>query len=593
MNKKEQEVVKTMNNIIKNKNKKVSTYSMNKLKKLTKGGGITNLTNSSLNKLNKLNNLSLMSSDEFVRLAFKPDEMSSDEMSSDEFVRLAFKPDEMLYYLNKVNKKEMLIYLSNKYKDIKLNSLVKNEVILNYLSNKFKNTNINLNNPIFEIIKNYLMSDKNLNINKELANSYYKKTKENLNIFLSNYKAELLGGGKSGATVWKLTNENDKNKQFILKYNSNAVQEEQEEQISNKIIRSNSNVSSISEGTNNLTSSTNSTRSKSSTYTQKTMKNQTNKYNSSKSYIRAVREVYLLKKYQELQESQNKKQVELITPRVYELGFLKNVECPKPTKKLQNLEFTDKSSTNNTNNTYMPFVIQEVVKGKELLNYVNNEKKWTNYASKKYLRGKTTLENIRKKRIELNDELRINILIQLADALIKFKELLKKDKSSIGCHRDMHPGNIFVERIENNGKETDDVKIKLIDFDLSITNSNNLTSNTKCTRETLASLNSGKVASYAGFTIATTIDYLGKDIYLRPFLGLTPQFIKEDIDLFQYLMYIKKFYFGMTNKVKQNQLKEVLKEVIKETKNTTENKSKLFLEKFKEKLQNLQEQKNQ
>ena len=52
MNKKEQEVIKTMNNIIKNKNKNVSTYSMNKLKKLTKGGGITNLTNSSfLSKL--------------------------------------------------------------------------------------------------------------------------------------------------------------------------------------------------------------------------------------------------------------------------------------------------------------------------------------------------------------------------------------------------------------------------------------------------------------------------------------------------------------------------------------------------------------
>ena len=162
----------------------------------------------------------------------------------------------------------------------------------------------------------------------------------------------------------------------------------------------------------------------------------------------------------------------------------------------------------------------------------------------------------------------------------------------------------------------------LLTDDLSITNSNNLTNNTKCTRETLASFNSGKVASYAGFTIATTIDYLGKDIYLRPFLGLTPQFIKDDIDLFQYLMYIKKFYFGMTNKVKQNQLKEVLKKVIKETqntpkntpentpenthentpenthentpkntpKNTTENKSILFLEKFKEKLQ---EQKNQ
>ena len=592
MNKKEQEVVKTMNNIIKNKNKKVSTYSMNKLKKLTKGGGITNLTNSNLNKLN---NLSLMSSDEFVRLAFKPDEMS--------------------YYLKKVNKKEMLIYLSNKYKgkNIKLKNVVNNEVILNYLSNKFKNTNINLNNPIFAKIKNYLMSDKNLNINKEnkeLANSYYETTKENLNNFLSNYNAELLGGGKSGATVWKLTNKTKK-KQFILKYNSNAVQEEQEEQISNKIIRSHSNVSSTTEGTNNsssetssrnsrsirnnLTSSTNSTRSKSSTYTQKTMKNQTNKYNSSKSYIRAVREVYLLKKYQELQESQNKKQVELITPRVYELGFLKNVNCPTPEKNVQKIQFTDKSSTNNTNNTYMPFVIQEVVKGKELLNYVNNEKKWTNYASKKYLRGKTTLENIRKKRIELNDELRINILIQLADALIKFKELLKKDKSSIGCHRDMHPGNIFVERIENNGKETDDVKIKLIDFDLSITNSNNLTSNTKCTRETLASLNSGKVASYAGFTIATTIDYLGKDIYLRPFLGLTPQFIKDDIDLFQYLMYIKKFYFGMKDSDKQKKLKEVLKEVIKETKNTPKNKpeSILFLEKFKEKLQNLQEQKNQ
>ena len=164
MNKKEQEVVKTMNNIIKSKNKKVGNYSMNKLRKLTKGGGITNFNNSNIN----LNNLSLMSSDEFIRLAFKPDDL--------------------------VNKKEMLDYLSNKYKgeNINLNSLNNNK-ILNYLSNKFKGTNIKLNN---------------LNINKELANLYYDKTKNNLNRFLLNYDAKLweffIKYGNNGDYIWNV-----------------------------------------------------------------------------------------------------------------------------------------------------------------------------------------------------------------------------------------------------------------------------------------------------------------------------------------------------------------------------------------------------
>ena len=568
MNKKEKEVVKTMNNIIKNKNKKVSTYSMNKLRKLTKGGGITNLNYSNKN----LNNLSLMSSDEFVRLAFKPDEIKIDDL---------------------VNKKEMLNYLSKKYEDENINLENLNiKKILNYLSYKFKNTNINLNNPIFEKIKNYLMSDKNLNlnINKELVNLYYNKTKNNLNRFLLNYDAKLLGGGKSGATVWKLTNKKNENIQFILKYNSNAVQEEQ--QILKN--RSNSNVSSISEG---------------STYIQKKM-TENNKYNSSKSYIRAVREVYLLKKYQELQENnkqENNKQPELITPRVYELGFLKNVECPKPTNNVQTLQFTDKLSTNNT---YMPFVIQEVVKGTELLNYVDKKEKWTNLVSIKKLKGKTTIEKIREKRIELNDELRINILIQLADALIKFKELLTKDeksirksiRKSIGCHRDMHPGNIFVERItNNNGKETNNVKIKLIDFDLSITNSNNLTSNTTCTRKTLSGSN------YAS-NIATTVKYIGNK-YMRSIkfdnekLKILSNLTTNDSDLYQYYLFLLKFY-NMMNEVYKNMLFTAFSESLSSTNSinstnsnkstnstnsTNSNKSILFLKKFKEKLQkNLQ-----
>ena len=67
----------------------------------------------------------------------------------------------------------------------------------------------------------------------------------------------------------------------------------------------------------------------------------------------------------------------------------------------------------------------------------------------------------------------IGILYQLCKAIeAKFKSFKDKEKHFIGCHRDMHPGNIFYRFKDNH------VQIKLIDFDLSITDNELLTRNT-------------------------------------------------------------------------------------------------------------------
>ena len=481
---------------------------------------------------------------------------------------------------------------------------------------------------------------------------YNREIVNKLNEFLLQYEYKRLGGGKSGATVYMLSNNCNK---YIFKFSENAI-------ITTTIIgdECKKNQKSINELKREKICNPE-FKNCSKINTSKTSNIKI--YNSGLSYIRAIREIYLMKKYSELQyklknklsntssntssnilsntssnTSSNRSSNRLsltnnvsdlyITPEIFALGFIHNHKVietevlesneqdscniiitknnqEKKTKILKVLQLSP-INLNEQTNKYMPFIIQEKVEGKELLYYENylviynkfkkifkklnitnnkineidkpitNIKQIENEQINKFKIMQNFIKNniensntnLKKKMEEflnmrlLTSSVILKILLSLGKVLLKFKELLS-DK--IGCHRDMHPGNIFIiEDNENN------INVKLIDFDLSITNKNELSSNKKCTRNTMDSYSSiknsfKKIFKKSGVTIKTTIDYLGLECYTSIFIGKTPDFLLEDDDMFQYLMYIKKFHYGMKNTNLKKSILNNLKSIIKKT----------------------------
>ena len=378
-----------------------------------------------------------------------------------------------------------------------------------------------------------------------------------LNNFLKDIDAKSLGGGASGARIFKL----GKNA-FTFKYSENAYKtdvicetRENDILVESKLI--NTNRKSI----NNI------------------KKNNEILYNNSLSYIRTVREIYLLKKFFEISKkktknlesrvyynknynSNNENSIIELTPNILCIGFLKNCEIEFKNDKLQikklgnnnlmnilkennihnEIKYINKKVNNELRkikieksykiNKYLPFVISELVQGFPLVKYVDNKTK--------------------PDEIQLNDELRYKILASLGKTLLAFKKTIQdEDGKFIGCHRDMHPENIFVNITKNN-----EVKIKLIDFDLSITDSNKLTADFKCTRNTLGKSN--KIKKSLRIPMKKTITYLGPVFFKTLRMGGPPKFIREDNDLYQYYLYIKKFYYGMNDKSLKEKLLEIL-----------------------------------
>ena len=146
---------------------------------------------------------------------------------------------------------------------------------------------------------------------------------------------------------------------------------------------------------------------------------------------------------------------------------------------------------------------------------------------------------------------------------MKFNKLITKEnnnKKFIGCHRDMHPGNIFVKK-----KDKNNVSIMFIDFDLSITNSKKLSINNKCTRKTLSLNKNIGLKQY----IATTGSYTNRNGrgLLRDYLLIPHNLFKEDADLYQYMSYYTYYY----NNVKSNYIKLFLKDSLEKAIETINN----------------------
>ena len=372
-------------------------------------------------------------------------------------------------------------------------------------------------------------------------------------------------GGASGASIYLLFDKN-KNLKYVFKYSVLASK-----YINKKRQRSNNTNS------NNSISSNISNISNISTSLSLNKQHNKSKYNGDQKYVRTIRENYLSKKFTEIQINEKEK----ITPKAIEIGFLKdftliikdqkliinpekdeidtlekqiyNFKKNKKYNKNEKKEYEKKNEIikkNSKENTYIPFILQEGAKGTELENYVFKKKK--------------------NKNKKLDDTLCYNILYQLAISLMKFNKLIKRPSNNkyIGCHRDMHPGNIFV--IQKDEKKSD-VSIMFIDFDLSITNTLKLTSDNNCTRKTLSSVSDKVLQQY----IKTTATYTNRKkigVFVDKLLSQHELF-KEDADLYQYISYYTFYYDNVKSNYIKLFLEDSLKKAIQDIKNNKNNKN--------------------
>ena len=329
----------------------------------------------------------------------------------------------------------------------------------------------------------------------------------NLNEYLQNYSIKkVTSGGASGAPVFLLLNKENNKLEKILKI---YHEKNDEYQIINKTNNRLSVSSNISNKTNNNQFSTSSNKSNKTNHS-----NNNNKqyYNGDLHFIRGLRDIYLnvtlYIKQKDLSEN------EKISPDVYLFGFI-----------------NDFSIENENLTGLRPFIVMEA-----------------------FSNGYTELKNINPENI--SDMMKIKIMYELCVSLLKLIHYIK----NVGCHRDLHPGNIFIKLPKNkNGKynnsgKSGNVIVKFIDFDLSITNRNNLTKNFHCSRRTL----SFSKNYFLKQITRETEKYIGTSSHLIStwHIGRIIPFINSDADLYQYYLYYKYFSNNFSNEQYKNNFRE-------------------------------------
>lgn len=317
----------------------------------------------------------------------------------------------------------------------------------------------------------------------------------NLNEYLQNYSIKkVTSGGASGAPVFLLFNKENNKLEKILK-----IYHEKNEEY--KKLNKTNNRLSISSNISNKTNNRLSTSSNISNKTNHSNSSNEEYYNGDLHFIRGLRDIYLnvtlYIKQKDL--SENKK----ISPDVYLFGFIDNY-CINFKKNNKNINEEFKG--------LRPFIVMEA-----------------------FSNGYTELKNINPKNI--SDMMKIKIMYELCVSLLKLIHNIK----NIGCHRDLHPGNIFIKLPKyNNGKNNNNgnVIVKFIDFDLSITNRNNLTKNFHCSRRSLS-----PSKKYLKQVTRETQKYIGTSSHLIStwHFGRKVPLINSDADLYQYYLYYKYF----------------------------------------------------
>ena len=229
-------------------------------------------------------------------------------------------------------------------------------------------------------------------------------------------------------------------------------------------------------------------------------------YDGDMNYFRSLRDILITNQLARLSPG--------LSPKVYDYGFLENVEVDAKEGKID--------IASNTISTYTPYLIAEQIEGSELAKYEPTG--------------------------DIKD---IKVLKEIISALI-LKYTTIKDRTNginIGCHRDLHPGNIFI--IDNNDK----ISVKLIDFDLSVSNEPLITGDTSCSRRNL-----NFVSSYIGERIKGTIDYTGRSrLGISSKSRLKDRFIRSDADMYNYL----SIYIFFEDKQKNDEIRTKLADLSK------------------------------
>jgi len=359
---------------------------------------------------------------------------------------------------------------------------------------------------------------------QDFKNIKFDQCSTRLSNFLSNYSVKESGGGKSGAKVLLLYKQNGNKKIYthVLKYFD----------VDDSKTNNNKKYKFVRKNRKNETSTSAKKRSEINIKT-----------DSDLSYIRGIREIYLGKKFDEIQKKENYNyKKNRISSEIEFIGFLKNKKIEIKDNKI---EIKDKQ---NNIYIYIPFTIQTLAEGTELLK-LKPKNTPVMYRKQENLRRILPGLTSRDFQYILDDVTMYNILYELAKVIYILHKIIENGGKFVGCHRDLHPGNIFVD-IKDDGS----VKISLIDFDLSITNTSNLTKPFNCSRETL----SNKTIKL-NKTIGTTFFYTQTGNKIKSSIKKKweeNELLNKDNDLYQYYQYWNYFY----DYIQSNMIKKFLED---------------------------------
>jgi serine/threonine protein kinase len=215
-----------------------------------------------------------------------------------------------------------------------------------------------------------------------------------------------------------------------------------------------------------------------------------NKGDAILSYIRSVRDVYLNILLNGIRTATG----DTLTPTLLQYGFLKG------------------------GGTYKPFMITE------------------NLVKQGYQ------ELLKFKQKDNNTLSKLKILRRIVEAVeVKHESIRTEEGQIVGCHRDLHPGNIFWTRRKDDSLGGFDYSVKLIDFDLSITDSDILSLEKACDRKTMSN---NKVKKLMGQWNKTFAKYVGWANSLKKDKAFKGTIAEKDADLYMVVGYLSTFLKG-------------------------------------------------
>ena len=137
---------------------------------------------------------------------------------------------------------------------------------------------------------------------------------------------------------------------------------------------------------------------------------------------------------------------------------------------------------------------------------------------------------------------KLKILRRIVEAIeVKHESIRTDDGQIVGCHRDLHPGNIFWTIRKDDSLGGFDYSVKLIDFDLSITDSDILSLKKACDRKTMSN---NKVKKLMGQWNKTFAEYVGWANSLKKDKAFKGTIAEKDADLYMVVGYLTTFLKG-------------------------------------------------